>query len=129
MLATATSPDWAKVKAEGDKALALDPNNGRADYILGVAAANQKDPKTALDYMNKAKASPAYGSDAALAKQIDAALKQLNTPDNGGPLIAPSWDEESAGHGITHASSSAGNFPIGFLLPDSQTPKRTNLVS
>jgi TonB family protein len=81
VLATDKKPDWEKVKAEAQKALALDPNSGRADFILGIAAANQKDSKGALDYINKAKASPDYGSDAALAKQIDAALKQLNTAE------------------------------------------------
>jgi len=84
VLATDKKPDWDKVKAEAGKALALNPASGRAEFILGIAAANQKDPKSALDYMNKAKASPDYSSDAALAKQIDTALKQLNTPANDG---------------------------------------------
>jgi hypothetical protein len=84
VLATDKKPDWDKVKAEAGKALALNPNSGRAEFILGIAAANQKDPKGALDYMNKAKASTDYSSDASLAKQIDTALKQLNTPGNDG---------------------------------------------
>lgn len=79
VMATDKKPDWVKVKAEAQKALAIDAGNGRANFVLGVAAANQKDPKDALDYMNKAKASRDYSSDPALAKQIDAALKQLNT--------------------------------------------------
>jgi tetratricopeptide (TPR) repeat protein len=81
VLATDKKPDWEKVKAEAGKALAVDPNAGRANYVLGVAAANQNDPKGALDYMNKAKASPDYSSDASLANQIDGALKQLNVSD------------------------------------------------
>ncbi|HEY5350215.1 MAG TPA: tetratricopeptide repeat protein [Candidatus Lustribacter sp.] len=80
IMAIGKTPDWDKVKAEAEKALALDPNAGKADYILGVVASQKQDSKTALDYMNKAKASPTYRSDAALAKQVDAALKQLNTP-------------------------------------------------
>ena len=52
---------------------------GRADYILGGVASQKNDPKTALDYMNKAKASPTYSSDAALAKQVDDSLKKLNS--------------------------------------------------
>ena len=79
VLATDKKPDWEKVRAEAQKALALDPNSGRAEFMLGIAAANQKDPKSALEYINKAKATPDYGSDPALAKQIDDALKQLNT--------------------------------------------------
>jgi tetratricopeptide (TPR) repeat protein len=82
VLATDKKPDWDKVQAEANKALALNPNSGRAEFILGIAAANQKDPKGALDYMNKAKASSDYSSDAPLAKQIDTALKQLNAPGN-----------------------------------------------
>jgi TonB family protein len=79
VLATDKKPDWDKIKAEANKALALNPNSGRAEYVLGIAAANKNDLKTAKDYMTKAKASPDY-ADATLAKQIDAALKQLNTP-------------------------------------------------
>ena len=79
IMAIDKKPDWDRVKAEAEKALALDPNAGKADYILGVVASQKKDPKTALDYMNKAKATPVYGTDPALAKLVDAALKQLNT--------------------------------------------------
>lgn len=76
--ATDKKPDWKKVQAEADKALALDATNGRGNYIRGVAAAQQDDQKTAMSYLNKAKSSPEYASDAALAKQIDDALKTLN---------------------------------------------------
>ena len=76
--ATDKKPDWKKVQAEADKALALDPTEGRGNYIRGVAAAQQGDPKTAMSYLNKAKSSPAYASNAALAKQIDDGLKTLN---------------------------------------------------
>jgi tetratricopeptide (TPR) repeat protein len=78
IMATDKKPDWDKIKAEAEKALALDPNSGRANYILGIVASQKQDPKTALDYMNKAKATPDYSSDASLAKMIDAGLKQLN---------------------------------------------------
>ena len=71
ILATDKKPDWKKVAAEADKALALDPTDGRGNYIRGVAAAQQQDQKTAQTYLNKAKSSPAYTSDPALAKQID----------------------------------------------------------
>jgi tetratricopeptide (TPR) repeat protein len=82
IMATDKKPDWVKIRAEAEKALALDPNDGRADYVAGIAASRLNDPKTALAYMNKAKASPTYGSDSALAKQIDDALKALATATN-----------------------------------------------
>jgi hypothetical protein len=80
IMATDKKADWVKVRAEADKALGIEPTNGKAAYIAGVAASHLEDAKAALDYMNKAKASPAYGTDAALTKQIDSALKSLNPP-------------------------------------------------
>jgi tetratricopeptide (TPR) repeat protein len=78
ILASDKKPDWDKVKAEAQKALDADPSAGKADFVLGVVASEKNDPKTALDYMNKAKATPAYQSDASLAKQINDALTKLN---------------------------------------------------
>jgi tetratricopeptide (TPR) repeat protein len=79
IMATDKKPDWDRVKAEANKALAIDPKSGKADYVLGVAASQKNDPKTVLDYMNKAKASPTYGSDPAFAKLVDDALSKLNS--------------------------------------------------
>jgi tetratricopeptide (TPR) repeat protein len=79
ILASDTKPDWKVVKAEADKALAIDPNDARSNYVAGVALANDKDTKDALTYLNKAQASAKAGTDADLSKQIDAALKQLGT--------------------------------------------------
>ena len=79
IMATDKKPDWDKVKAEADKALALDPKEGRADYILGIVASRKNDVKATLDYLNKAKGSPTYSSDPALAKQVDDALNKLNS--------------------------------------------------
>jgi hypothetical protein len=79
ILASDTKPDWKVVKAEADKALAIDPNDARSNYVAGVALANDKDTKDALTYLNKAQASAKTGNDADLSKQIDAALKQLGT--------------------------------------------------
>jgi tetratricopeptide (TPR) repeat protein len=78
ILAIDKKPDWDKVKAEAQKALDLDPNAGKADFVLGVVASQKSDTKTAVDYFNKAKATPAYGSDPSLAKQINDALTKLN---------------------------------------------------
>lgn len=80
VMASDKKADWVKVRAEADKALAIDAKNGRAAFVGGLAAARLNDTKAALDYMNKAKASPAYGSDISLSKQIDEALKTLNPP-------------------------------------------------
>jgi Flp pilus assembly protein TadD len=80
IMATGKSPDWPKVRAEADKALGIEPTNARAAFVGGIAAAHLSDTAAALNYMNKAKASPAYGTDVSLAKQIDDALKSLNPP-------------------------------------------------
>lgn len=79
ILASDTKPDWKVVKAEADKALAIDPNDARSNYVAGVALANDKNTKDALTYLNKAQASAKTGNDPDLSKQIDAALKQLGT--------------------------------------------------
>lgn len=70
-------PDWKKVKAEADKALALDPDYGLGNFLAGVAVANDGKPKDAVPFLNKAKTSTAYSSDAAFAKQVDDALKSV----------------------------------------------------
>lgn len=79
ILASDTKPDWKAVKAEADKALAIDPNDARANFVAGVALANDKNPKDALTYLNKAQAAAKTGTDPDLSKQIDAALKQLGS--------------------------------------------------
>jgi tetratricopeptide (TPR) repeat protein len=85
VLAIDKKPDWDKVKAEAQKALDLDPNAGKADFVLGVVASQKSDTKTAVDYFNKAKATPAYGSDPSLAKQINDALTKLNGSTKASP--------------------------------------------
>jgi len=75
VLSQGDKPDWKAVKAEADKALAVDPNDARANYVAGIALANQGDGKNAIVYLQKAKA--AAGSDAELNTNIDAALKKL----------------------------------------------------
>jgi hypothetical protein len=82
IMATDKKPDWDKIKAEAQKALDLDPNAGRADFILGIAASQKQDAKTALDYMNKAKATTAYSTDPSLAKLVNDALAKLNGTGN-----------------------------------------------
>lgn len=75
VLSQGTTVDWKRVKAEADKALAIDGNDARANYVAGIALANGGDGKSAVPYLQKAKANA--GSDASLNADIDAALKKL----------------------------------------------------
>jgi len=75
VLAQGDKPDWKRVKAEADKALAINANDPRANYVAGIALANSGDSKGAIPLLQKAKANA--GSDAELNGEIDAALKKL----------------------------------------------------
>jgi tetratricopeptide (TPR) repeat protein len=75
VLAQGQTPDWKRVKAEADKALAIDPNDARANYVAGIALANAGDRTGPLPYLQKAKANA--GSDTQLVTDIDTALKKL----------------------------------------------------
>ena len=77
VLSQGDKPDWKAVKAEADKALALTPNDARANFVAGIALANQGDSKNAIVFLQKAKAS--VGSDSDLNTNIDTALKKLQT--------------------------------------------------
>jgi tetratricopeptide (TPR) repeat protein len=78
VLANVDKPDWKRVKAEVDKALAIDPNDARANYVAAIALANQGDTKGAIPLLQKAKANA--GSDPTLNADIDTALKKLSAP-------------------------------------------------
>jgi TonB family protein len=73
--AAKTSDAWKKVKAEADKALAIDPNNAQANFVSGIALANSGDKTGATAALQKAKAN--VGSDSDLSGKIDTALAQL----------------------------------------------------
>jgi tetratricopeptide (TPR) repeat protein len=76
VLSAGKTPDWKRVKAEADKALAIDPNEPRANFVAGVAVANSAgDKAVAIALLQKAKANA--GSDTKLASDADAALAQL----------------------------------------------------
>jgi tetratricopeptide (TPR) repeat protein len=75
VLSQGTTVDWKRVKAEADKALAIDANDARANYVAGIALANGGDGKGAVPFLQKAKANA--GTDASLSADIDAALKKL----------------------------------------------------
>jgi len=72
------TPDSAKAKAEADKALAITPNDAQANFLAGVALANQGNSKEALTYLNKADAAAKAGSDTALTSAIENAIKQVS---------------------------------------------------
>ncbi len=75
ILAAGQSVDWVRVTAEAQKALAIDANDARANYVAGIATANAHSPAGAIVYLQKAKANA--GSDADLLAQIVTALKAL----------------------------------------------------
>ncbi len=68
----------AKAKADADKALAIDANSPRANFLAGVALADQGNSKDALTYLNKADSAAKAANDTALVAQIEAAIKQLS---------------------------------------------------
>jgi tetratricopeptide (TPR) repeat protein len=82
IMLTEKSPDYKKLKAEADKALALDPTNGRALFVNAFVAAQAGDGKTAIADMNRAKTSPLYATDASFAKQVDDNLKKLSASNS-----------------------------------------------
>ena len=69
-----------KAKAEADKALAIDPHSAQANYVAGVAAANQGKRREALAYLNAADATAKAGSDVVLTDSIEKAIQQVNGP-------------------------------------------------
>ncbi len=77
VMATEKTPDWKKVKAEADKALAADAADGLANFLAGVALASDGKQKDSVPFLNKAKSSTLYTSDAGFAKQVDAAIKAV----------------------------------------------------
>jgi len=72
-------PDWKAVKAEADKALALDTNDVVANYVAGYALSQQNDSKGAYAYFVRAQTAVKNGakvSDPTLPVKIDDAVKQ-----------------------------------------------------
>lgn len=75
----APKPDWKAVKAEADKALAIDPNDVEANYVAGYALAQQSDFKGANAFFVRAQTAVKNGAkvlDPSLPGKIDAAVKQ-----------------------------------------------------
>jgi TonB family protein len=78
LLAVKPTPDYAKVKADADKALAIDPDDAIANFAAGVALGNTPGKSAdALTYLNKADASAKKANNASLSAQIENVIKQL----------------------------------------------------
>jgi len=75
--AAGSTPDFKRAKSTADKALAISPNDARANFVAGIALVNDHDSKNGLVYLNKADAAAKAGSDAALTAQIEAVLKRV----------------------------------------------------
>jgi tetratricopeptide (TPR) repeat protein len=72
-------PDWKAIKAEADKALAIDPNDVTANYVAGYALSQQNDSKAANPFFVRAQTAIKNGAkvtDPTLPGKIDAAVKQ-----------------------------------------------------
>lgn len=78
----AKTPDWKRVKSEADKAISSDPTGGFANYLAGLALANSGDLKGAKNYIDKAKTSADYKSDAGFAKQVDTLALNIQKAGN-----------------------------------------------
>lgn len=75
LLAQKAPPDWNAVEAEARKALAADPGDAQANYVVGIARGNSGDKAGAIAFLQKAQANA--GADAELKGDADAALKKL----------------------------------------------------
>jgi TonB family protein len=74
-----TKPDWKAVKAEADKALAIDGDDVTANYAAGYALSQQNDFKGANAYFVRAQTAVKNGAkvnDPTLPGKIDEAVKQ-----------------------------------------------------
>jgi hypothetical protein len=72
------SPDNDKAKADADKALAADANNAAANYVAGIALANEGKKAGALTFLGKAESLAKAAGDTDLAASAESAIKQLN---------------------------------------------------
>ncbi|MBC5809398.1 MAG: hypothetical protein GIW95_00855 [Candidatus Eremiobacteraeota bacterium] len=77
-LSNALFPDWKRVKAEADKALAIDPLSPRANYIAAVALESQGDRLGALALVRKAKNNLTAGD--AFEATVDGLIAKLEAP-------------------------------------------------
>ena len=66
------------MKADADKALAIDPGDAVANFAAGVALGNTPGKsEDALTFLNKADASAKKANNASLSAQIENVIKQL----------------------------------------------------
>jgi tetratricopeptide (TPR) repeat protein len=90
--ANMTKPDPVQLKAYADKALAIDANDPRANFLEGFALMLQyqtshhaSDRQQALVYLNKADAEAKAAGNTTLAQNVEHIISQLNAAGGGMP--------------------------------------------
>jgi len=76
--------NWDDAASELKKALAVNPNKGEVDYMLGFAMASKKDNSTALFYYARAAAYEDGGLSAQQRQGIQAEVQKMYTLHHGG---------------------------------------------
>jgi TonB family protein len=82
-------PDWSSAKAAADKALALKPDDGWANYAAGIALANGGKGSEAIPYLRKAEASAKASGNTDLATKAQEVLTRLGDVGYPQPVLAP----------------------------------------
>jgi len=70
-------PDWIQVKTVADKALALQPDDARANLAEGIALVNQRKGSEAVSFLQKALSEAKAGGDTDAANNAQRMLTQL----------------------------------------------------
>ncbi len=73
----AAHPDWIQVKTVADKALALKPDDARANLAAGIALVNQRKGSEAVSYLQKALNEAKADGDNDAANNAQRMLTQL----------------------------------------------------
>jgi tetratricopeptide (TPR) repeat protein len=78
LLAQGTHPDWIRVKAAADKALALDTNDARANLAVGIALMQQRKGSEAVNYLQKAETNAKASGDSQTVTTAQRMLTELS---------------------------------------------------
>jgi len=81
----AAHPDWIQVKTIADRALALQPDDARANLAVGIALVNQRKGSEAVSYLQKAMSAAKAGGDTDAVNTAQRMLTQL-AAEGIGPL-------------------------------------------
>ncbi len=81
----AAHPDWIQVKTVADKALALKPDDARANLAAGIALVNQRKGSEAVNYLQKALNAAKADGDTDAVNNAQRMLTQL-AAEGVGPL-------------------------------------------